>query len=125
MNLFNIANKIAVELINDALSQSVPQKSVGNIGKFVSQWDKEWVCIGPLKTAELASYNHCVGLYRHVIEGKTMYVGRAVELYNGGFMETSNLFPWSFSLGGFLFIYFCRWSNDYFSGVFQFMLWRL
>ena len=57
------------------------------MGKSVAQWDCEWVSIGMLKTAELSPYNHCVGLYRHVINGTTKYVGRAIELHNGGFRK--------------------------------------
>ena len=57
------------------------------MGKTVSEWDMEWKSIGYLKDANLTPYNHCVGLYRHVVEGKTMYVGRAVELHNGGFRK--------------------------------------
>ena len=53
----------------------------------LSEWDSKWVCIGPLKTANLTPYNHCVGLYRHVINGETVYVGRAIELNNGGFRK--------------------------------------
>ncbi|NLK78663.1 MAG: hypothetical protein GX284_13370 [Clostridiales bacterium] len=56
-------------------------------GKTVAQWDKEWIGIGPLKKANLTPYNHCVGLYRHVVNGKTMYVDRAIELHNGGFRK--------------------------------------
>ena len=55
--------------------------------KSVEQWDTEWVSIGKLKTANLAPYNHCVGLYRHVVDGETKYVGRAIELNNGGFRK--------------------------------------
>lgn len=47
----------------------------------------KWICLGKLKDANLTPYNHCVGIYRHVINGKTMYVGRAVELNNGGFRK--------------------------------------
>ena len=53
----------------------------------LSEWDRKWTCIGPLKTANLTPYNHCVGLYRHVIKGETVYVGRAIELNNGGFRK--------------------------------------
>ena len=45
--------------------------------KSISQWDKKWICIGPLKTDNLKPYNHCVGIYRHVVNGKTMCVGGA------------------------------------------------
>ena len=88
MNLFDIAKKVAGGLISEAISQKdFSENSSGISGKTVSQWDNEWICIGPLKTANLTPYNHCVGLYRHVVNGKTMYVGRAIELYNGGFRK--------------------------------------
>ena len=57
------------------------------MGKTISEWDKCWKSIGLLKYANLTPYNHCVGLYRHIINGKTMYVGRAIELHNGGFRK--------------------------------------
>lgn len=57
------------------------------LGKTVDEWNREWKSIGFLKDADLSPYNHCVGLYRHVISGKTMYVGRAIELHNGGFRK--------------------------------------
>ena len=57
------------------------------MGKTISEWDKCWKSIGLLKYANLTPYNHCVGLYRHIINGQTMYVGRATELHNGGFRK--------------------------------------
>lgn len=57
------------------------------LGKTINQWNSEWRCIGGLKDANLTPYNNCVGLYRHVIDGQTKYVGRATELYNGGFRK--------------------------------------
>ncbi len=88
MDLLDIAKKVADGLISEVVSKSsFSNISVGKSGKTVEQWDKEWICIGPLKTANLTPYNHCVGLYRHVVNGRTMYVGRAIELYNGGFRK--------------------------------------
>lgn len=55
--------------------------------KSIDMWDREWICIGKLETADLTPYNKCVGIYRHVVKGKTMYVGRAIELNNGGFRK--------------------------------------
>lgn len=83
MDFFNIAKKVAKTVLNESVGQNVTNTD----NKTVLQWDKEWVCIGPLKTANLTPYNHCVGLYRHVVKGKTMYVGRAIELNNGGFRK--------------------------------------
>ena len=65
---------------------SVPTRQKHN-SYSLSEWDRKWVCIGPLKTANLTPYNLCVGLYRHVINGETVYVGRAIELNNGGFRK--------------------------------------
>ena len=65
---------------------SVPTRQKHNLYSL-SEWARKWVCIGPLKTANLTPYNHCVGLYRHVINGETVYVGRAIELNNGGFRK--------------------------------------
>lgn len=88
MDLLDIAKKVADGLISEVVSKNgFSNISIGKSGKTVEQWDKEWICIGPLKTANLTPYNHCVGLYRHVVNGRTMYVGRAIELYNGGFRK--------------------------------------
>lgn len=53
-------------------------------GKSVNEWDKEWKTIGVLNSADLTPYNKCVGLYRHKLDNKVIYVGRATELNNGG-----------------------------------------
>ena len=72
MDLFDIVKKMASGLISEAVSHSnFSQNSGGTSGKTVEQWDNEWICIGPLKTANLTPYNHCLGLYRHVMNGKT------------------------------------------------------
>lgn len=56
-------------------------------GKSLQQWDREWQSIGYLNSANLTPYNKFVGLYRHKIGGKVIYVGRAIELHNGGFSK--------------------------------------
>ena len=47
----------------------------------------KWISIGKLKTADLTPYNHCIGLYRHKVNGRIMYIGRAIEYNNGGFRK--------------------------------------
>lgn len=47
----------------------------------------KWISIGKLKTADLTPYNHCIGLYRHKVSGRIMYIGRAIEYNNGGFRK--------------------------------------
>lgn len=88
MDLFDLAKKVATGILSEAMSQHTHfHGESGEQRKSISQWDNEWICIGPLKTVNLTPYNQYVGLYRHVINGKTMYVGRAVEWNNGGFRK--------------------------------------
>lgn len=56
-------------------------------GRTFEQWDRMWIPLGFLKDANLTPYNHSVGLYRHKVGGKIMYIGRAIELNNGGFRK--------------------------------------
>ena len=88
---FNIVTEKMAEYgrtsVNTSGSNSA-NRSVGGYGsKSVSEWDCEWQSIGRLKDANLTPYNNCVGLYRYVVNGKTKYVGRAIELNNGGFRK--------------------------------------
>jgi hypothetical protein len=55
--------------------------------KTFDDWDSEWICLGPLATANLSPHNKAIGLYRHVVGGKTVYIGRAIEWNNGGFRK--------------------------------------
>lgn len=87
MGFKNVLSEIlhaAVDTALRAAGNAAAASGEGIGGRTVAQWDRCWECIGPLKTANLTPYNHCVGLYRHVVHGKTMYIGRAIELYNGG-----------------------------------------
>ena len=84
MGLFKGISKLISPKRTVPLSVPTRQK---HISYSLSEWDRKWVCIGPLKTANLTPYNHCVGLYRHVINGETVYVGRAIELNDGGFRK--------------------------------------
>lgn len=89
MEFYNVAKRLAGRVCSEAVNKAF-KYSYGNSDEFskdILHWDNEWICIGPLKTANLTPYNHCVGLYRHVVGGKTMYIGRAIELYNGGFRK--------------------------------------
>ncbi|WP_368654381.1 hypothetical protein AB4Y30_04950 [Ornithinibacillus sp. 4-3] len=45
-------------------------------GVTVNAWNSKWQSIGNLKTANLTPYNKYIGLYRHKVGGKIMYVGR-------------------------------------------------
>ena len=86
MNFLDIVSKTLTASTKAAVS--VADNSGTKIGvKTISEWDRSWKSIGLLKSANLTPYNHCVGLYRHVVNGKTMYIGRAIELNNGGFRK--------------------------------------
>lgn len=76
--------------INNALNSNSDEKITSNevvAGKALSQWDREWISIGKLVSADLSPYNRKVGLYKHVVNGKIMYIGRAIEYDNGGFRK--------------------------------------
>ena len=86
----NEANRMTEKLANfggSSISTSRSSSESKYLGKSLAEWDREWQSIGMLKTANLTPYNHCVGLYRHVVCGTTKYVGRAIELNNGGFRK--------------------------------------
>lgn len=62
-------------------------KNSNNRIKTLRDWDREWINIGNLQNANLTPYNKSIGVYRHVINGETMYIGRAIEINNGGFRK--------------------------------------
>ena len=86
---FNRVTEKMADLGGTSVSTSSRSTTRGGTfgGKTVSEWDCEWKYIGKLKDANLTPYNSCVGLYRHVVNGTTKYVGRAIELNNGGFRK--------------------------------------
>lgn len=71
--------------VRTSSSSSAAPKRI--MGRTISEWNSRWVSIGMLRDANLTPYNHCVGLYRHVVGGQTKYIGRAIELHNGGFRK--------------------------------------
>ncbi len=79
-SLLNITKKASGALLNTMATSS--GTTFG--GYTIDQWDKRWQCIGSLENANLSPLNNKVGLYRHTINGKTMYLGRAIEHNNGG-----------------------------------------
>lgn len=56
-------------------------------GKTVDEWEREWRSIGILNNLELTQYNRYVGVYRAWLNGKIIYIGRAIEWNNGGFRK--------------------------------------
>lgn len=55
--------------------------------KTLSEWDGRWQHIGTLATAKLSQLSSSIGVYRALLEGKVVYVGRAIERHNGGFRK--------------------------------------
>ena len=79
--------KDAREKLDIAKAKFYGALSSSNEESTLNSSNLNWINIGPLENANLTPYNHCVGIYRHVIDGRTMYVGRAIELNNGGFRK--------------------------------------
>ncbi|MBP2028703.1 hypothetical protein J2Z35_002533 [Acetoanaerobium pronyense] len=71
----------------NSVGASVKNGEVLYDGKSINEWKAKWQGIGYLKSANLTPYNKCVGLYRHRVNGNIVYVGRAIELNNGGFRK--------------------------------------
>lgn len=79
----NIEGQILrLQMIKTRLSED--KEDTGPDINDLDAWDKKWVSIGRLSTANLAPFNNKVGLYKHVIGGQVMYIGRATEWNNGG-----------------------------------------
>jgi hypothetical protein len=59
-------------------------------GKSVDEWDRQWQFIARLSEMELSHlkpYNKSIGLYKAVMNGEIVYIGRAIEYANGGFRK--------------------------------------
>lgn len=85
MGFLDTVLKVANAVIDSAPAVTGESTKIG--GRTIAEWDRNWRCIGPLKSANLTPYNHCVGLYKHVVGGEIKYIGRAIELNNGGFRK--------------------------------------
>jgi hypothetical protein len=56
-------------------------------GRTMREWESSWKSIGLLSTmtsAGLSQYSRSIGLYKAEIDGRTQYIGRALEYQNGG-----------------------------------------
>lgn len=64
------------------------KRNNGKIGlKTISEWEREWEYIGILQNANLSQYRNYVGVYKAILHGKLVYIGRAIEWNNGGFRK--------------------------------------
>ena len=88
--LFNGALK-AVEIVEQQAAKTAYQQAKANGssmgGRTISQWDGQWTRIGVLETVHLTPYNRYVGVYRAFLNGRLVYIGRAIEWNNGGFRK--------------------------------------
>lgn len=83
--------KIAVDVMNSTSAKIAYDQVEKNTkylgGRSLSSWENEWRYIGRLESASLTPFNKSVGLYKACLNGKIMYIGRAVEWNNGGFRK--------------------------------------
>lgn len=74
-------------------NDSVHVNSNGDIlfaGQTAERWDRSWQSLGRLSNitlGTLSTYNKSIGLYKAEMNGKVMYIGRAIEHSNGGFRK--------------------------------------
>lgn len=95
MGFWDVAGKIAKGLGDAAAAAAVEaqerhyqqSKDVIIDGKTINQWESTWQPLGILSDVELAPFNNSVGLYRAKLNGRVVYIGRAVEYSNGGFRK--------------------------------------
>lgn len=73
---------------NSQNSDGRPIKNPFAIGdKSLEEWERQWRNIGILSSLSLTQYNNDVGVYRARLNGKIIYIGRAIEWSNGGFRK--------------------------------------
>ena len=90
MGIFDLitrgAKKAAISQMNSFYMQN-KNKKIG--GKTADQWDSSEKMIGILGDLQgnLTKYNNCVGIYKAYLNGRLVYIGRAIELNNGGFRK--------------------------------------
>lgn len=53
-------------------------------GKTLDEWERSWLSLGILESADLSHLSKSVGLYKATLKGKIVFIGRATEHSNGG-----------------------------------------
>jgi hypothetical protein len=80
-----VAGNVAGSAIKRNLELNYKKQQNTLVGsKTVNQWDSQWRTIGTLSDVELSPFNKSVGLYRARLQGRIVYIGRAIEYSNGG-----------------------------------------
>jgi len=73
------------QMRNGSRNASTGRTEVPTIGgRTLREWEREWQYAGCLDSIDLSPYSSYVGLYKAELDGKVMYVGRAIEYSNGG-----------------------------------------
>lgn len=73
------------QMRNGSRNASTGRTEVPTIGgRTLREWEREWQYAGRLDSIDLSPYSSYVGLYKAELDGKVMYVGRAIEYSNGG-----------------------------------------
>lgn len=97
MSIWKTLGKIGNALIEEGMKQqskrmkygtknpTTGRKEVPTVGgKTFREWESGWQYAGYLDSIDLSRYSSYVGLYKAVLDGEVMYVGRAIEYSNGG-----------------------------------------
>ena len=74
--------KMMKEASKQARKEGKPEPSIG--GKTLREWEHKWEYLGTLSNASIGHLSNSVGLYRAKLNGKIVYLGRAIEHSNGG-----------------------------------------
>ncbi len=81
----------ATEMQTKRLGIAMPNRSTTDpiantliCGKPLQQWDAEWVPVAGGFTKLHSDLCHVVGLFRAVLSGEVMYIGKGTEFTNGG-----------------------------------------
>lgn len=93
-NIAKAVGKVALDVASESLQQVQKQNTRKAMqsnerygGKTLIEWDCEWRYAGRLGSMSLTEYNRYVGLYRAKLNGRIVYIGRAIEWNNGGFRK--------------------------------------
>lgn len=71
-----------------SFSSSGSNKSTNSSnGISLDEWERKWRSIGTLSSLSLSGLSDKVGVYNARLNGKIVYIGRAVEYTNGGFRK--------------------------------------
>lgn len=71
-------------VVKGQLPQLQPKAEPKFAGKTLQEWDADWLQVEGGFTVLHSDLRHHVGLYRADLGGTIMYIGKAIEVHNGG-----------------------------------------